>query len=76
MMRFATLALLLVMLGCSPGYFNQGVKATNNGDYARATDLYYEEIRANPESHAAWRELGVNFYEAGGGRKGWQYDEE
>jgi tetratricopeptide (TPR) repeat protein len=35
------------------------------GRYDQAIDLFYEQIKINPQSAAAWRELGVAFYEKG-----------
>jgi tetratricopeptide (TPR) repeat protein len=64
MYRFAILAILLTFLGCSPSYYHQGRESSAKGDYGRASTLFYEEIKANPDSYSAWRELGINFYRA------------
>jgi tetratricopeptide (TPR) repeat protein len=56
---------LILLNGCSPGVYRQGSDMVNRGEYDRAADLYYEEIRNNPESADAWRELGIALYKKG-----------
>lgn len=65
MQRLAIMAVLLAVCGCSPSYYRQGIRHSEDGDHARAAEMFYEEIRANPQSFEAWRELGINFYRAG-----------
>jgi tetratricopeptide (TPR) repeat protein len=57
--------LLFLLAGCSAGLQMQGRKLVDQGRYDEAVDVFYEEIKANPSSAAAWRELGVAFYEKG-----------
>ncbi len=62
--KFLPLVLLL-LVGCAPGFYGQGRRAVEQGEYDRAIDAFYREIAVNPQSAAAWRELGVAFYEKG-----------
>jgi len=56
---------LLMLAGCSQSLYQQGKKFTQEGNYDRAIDAFYQEIAKNPQSATAWRELGVAFYEKG-----------
>lgn len=51
--------------GCSPGYYRQARTLAEAGDPAGAVPLYYREIQEHPANAAAWRELGVAFYDQG-----------
>jgi tetratricopeptide (TPR) repeat protein len=62
MMKFIPVILLVILIGCSPGLYNQGKKMTEAGQYDQAIDLYYQQIKSHPQSAEAWRELGVAFY--------------
>jgi tetratricopeptide (TPR) repeat protein len=55
----------LALSACAPSYYQQAQDRARAGDHAGATPLYYREIQAQPDSHAAWRELGVSYYEQG-----------
>lgn len=55
----------LMAAACSPSYYRQAQALARAGDHAAAVPLYYREIQATPASHAAWRELGVSFYDQG-----------
>lgn len=61
----ALLLLLLLVAGCSQSLYMQGRKHIEQGQYDRAIDEFYEELKVNPESHKAWRELGIAFYKKG-----------
>ena len=62
--RLAVPALLLTLLGCSPSYYQQGLRSASDGQYSQASDQFYQEIKENPSNAKAWRELGVTFYQA------------
>lgn len=57
--------LLLVISGCSHSLYMQGSSLAEQGDYDRAIEKYYAEIKANPASADAWRELGIAYYKKG-----------
>ncbi len=59
------LAFLALLAGCAPNLYTQGRGMAERGEYGRAVDLYREEIRNNPKSAEAWRELGVALYKQG-----------
>ena len=59
------LAFLALLAGCAPNLYTQGRGMAERGEYGRAVDLYREEIRNNPKSAEAWRELGVSLYKQG-----------
>jgi len=65
MRRILTAFLLLILAGCSQSIYMQGKHLVDEGQYDSAIDLYYNEIKANPESSDAWRELGVAYYKKG-----------
>ncbi len=67
MKRIAVLLALAALLagGCSQTLYQQGVSASEQGEYTRAVSLFYQEISANPQSVDAWRGLGIAFYELG-----------
>lgn len=54
--------LILAVTGCSQSLYMQGQQLADEGQYDQAVDLLYEEIKVNPQSAEAWRELGVVFY--------------
>ncbi|MEW6411694.1 MAG: tetratricopeptide repeat protein [Candidatus Zixiibacteriota bacterium] len=54
--------LLLLLAGCSQSYYNTGRKLSDEGQYDKAVEAFYNEIAANPQSAVAWRELGVAYY--------------
>lgn len=55
----------LALTACAPSYYQQALDLANAGDYAGAVPLYYREIQDQPDSQAAWRELGVSYFEQG-----------
>lgn len=65
MRRFAITAVLVAACGCSPSYYQQGIRYSEDGAHARAAEMFSEEIRIHPQSFEARRELGINFYRAG-----------
>jgi tetratricopeptide (TPR) repeat protein len=65
MLRYIPIALLVLLIGCSQSMYTQGRKLVDQGDYDSAIELFYEHIRANPESGMAWRELGIASYKKG-----------
>jgi tetratricopeptide (TPR) repeat protein len=65
MLKYISLALVLVLVGCSSGMYSQGRKMVEEGQYDQAIDFYYAQIKANPQDAGAWRELGIAFYEKG-----------
>jgi tetratricopeptide (TPR) repeat protein len=65
MIKRGLIAFLILLAGCSTSLQMQGRKMVDQGEYDRAIDLYYQEIKANPQSADAWRELGVAFYHKG-----------
>ncbi|MFZ5980646.1 MAG: tetratricopeptide repeat protein [Candidatus Zixiibacteriota bacterium] len=56
---------LLFLTGCAPNLYRQGRQQTDQGEYDRAINTFYEEIRVHPDNYEAWRELGVAFYKKG-----------
>ncbi len=62
MRKYGLILLLLFLGGCSAGYYGQGVKLSQKGLHQEAVELFYAEIKDNPASGAAWRELGIEFY--------------
>jgi tetratricopeptide (TPR) repeat protein len=66
MQKVLVIALLLFLLGgCAQSLYFQGSKYLDEGQYDRAIDKFYEELKVNPKSSKAWRELGIAFYEKG-----------
>ncbi len=67
--KASTLPLLLLLLalvvGCSQSLYMQGRRHLEKGQYDPAVEAFYQEISANPTNAAAWRELGVAYYEKG-----------
>ncbi|MEW5994572.1 MAG: tetratricopeptide repeat protein [Candidatus Zixiibacteriota bacterium] len=59
------LVLLMLLVGCSQSLMMQGRRHLNEGRYQAAIDVLYEEISANPQNAAAWRELGYACYQQG-----------
>lgn len=57
--------IVLLVAGCSQSLYMQGRHLAEQGEYDQAITLLYDEIRANPESADAWRELGVAYYKKG-----------
>jgi tetratricopeptide (TPR) repeat protein len=43
----------------------QGQALSEEGDYDRAIEVFYDEIRANPDNADAWREIGVANFRQG-----------
>ncbi len=63
-----TLPLIIIVLlavGCSQSLYMQGRRLSDEGQYDRAIEAFYEDIRINPDNAGAWRELGVAFYKKG-----------
>lgn len=65
MLKYIPIAVLVLLIGCSPGLYTQGKKMVDQGEYDRAIELFYEQIKVKPQSPIAWRELGVAFYKKG-----------
>jgi len=63
--KILLIPLLLLVIGCSQSLLRQGQRLADEGEYDRAIKTFYEEIKANPASADAWRELGVAFYSKG-----------
>ncbi len=59
------LTIVFLIAGCSQGLYNQGRQLANEGEYDRAIDVLYQEIKVNPQNAEAWRELGIAFYKKG-----------
>jgi tetratricopeptide (TPR) repeat protein len=59
------LLLLFLVVGCSQNLYFQGRKFLDEGQYDEAVDKFYAELKVNPKSADAWRELGIAFYEKG-----------
>jgi len=57
--------IVLLSVGCSQSIYMQGRKLADEGQYDQAVEMYYDEIRVNPDNADAWRELGVAFYKKG-----------
>jgi tetratricopeptide (TPR) repeat protein len=65
-MRYiAACLILLILVGCSSSFYGKGRKLSEEGQYDRAIEAFYEEIARNPQSSEAWRELGVAAYGMG-----------
>ncbi len=60
-----TLLLLLSLIGCGPSLYQKGRSLVEQEQYQRAIDLYYQQIKDNPNSSRAWRELGYAYYKQG-----------
>jgi tetratricopeptide (TPR) repeat protein len=58
----AFLVLLLLLAGCSQGYYGQGRAAAEKGDYDQALALLYKAVQERPDDYRAWRELGLAWY--------------
>ncbi len=65
MLKKLFLILLIITTGCSQSLYLQGRKLSDEGSYDRAIEVFYSAIEANPQSAAAWRELGVAFFKKG-----------
>jgi len=65
MVRKTVLLALLLLTGCSSNLYNQGRKLTEQGEYEKAIEAFYQDIAKYPDRAANWRELGVAFYEKG-----------
>ncbi|UCD17492.1 MAG: tetratricopeptide repeat protein [Candidatus Zixiibacteriota bacterium] len=65
MIRTLLLLSVILLTGCSQSLYLQGRRLTEQGEYDRAIAILYDEIRVNPQSADAWRELGVAFYKKG-----------
>jgi tetratricopeptide (TPR) repeat protein len=65
MLKYIIIAALALLVGCSQSMYTQGRKMVDQGEYDRAIDLFYQQIKTDPQSAAAWRELGIAFYEKG-----------
>jgi len=63
MTRIALVILLVFLVGCSAGFYGQGRKLTEQGQYDQAIKAFYEEIARYPQRAEAWRELGVAYFE-------------
>lgn len=62
----ASTVLLLISLalgGCSQSLYMQGRRHLQNQRYDPAIEAFYQEISVHPKNAAAWRELGVAYYE-------------
>jgi len=59
------LSLLFLFVGCSQSLYVQGRKFLDEGRYDEAIDEFYAQLKVNPKSAEAWRELGIAFYEKG-----------
>jgi len=57
--------LLLLVVGCSQSLYMQGRHLLDEEKYDAAIDKFYAELKANPKSAEAWRELGIAFYHKG-----------
>lgn len=56
---------LLSLIGCSQNLYLEGQQLADKGEYDRAIELYYDQIKADPKNAAAWREIGVAYYKKG-----------
>ncbi len=66
MQKIVVIVLLLFLtVGCSQSLYFQGRKFLDEGQYGEAIDKFYAELKVNPKSAEAWRELGIAFYEKG-----------
>jgi tetratricopeptide (TPR) repeat protein len=65
MLKRIPIILLLLLTGCSQSFYSQGKKFVGEEQYDRAVEAFYKEIAAHPQDAAAWRELGVAYYEKG-----------
>jgi len=65
MLKYVAIALLVLLVGCSQSMYTQGKKLVDQGEYKRAIDMFYEQIKVEPQNADAWREMGVAFYEQG-----------
>jgi len=65
MLRKLILIVAVLTAGCSQSLYMQGRKLSDEGRYDRAIEVFYDAIKANPQSGGAWRELGVAFYKKG-----------
>lgn len=65
MLKYIVTATLMFLVGCSQGLYDQGRKLVDEGKYDRAIELFYEQIRSQPQSAQAWRELGIALYKKG-----------
>ena len=65
LIKRALILLTLLLAGCSQSFYGSGRKLVQQGEYDKAVESFYEEIAAHPENAAAWRELGVAYYQMG-----------
>ncbi len=65
LIKRALILLTLLLAGCSQSFYGSGRKLVQQGEYGKAVESFYEEIAAHPENAAAWRELGVAYYQMG-----------
>lgn len=62
---FMALLILVVLAGCTSSLQMQGREMAERGEYDRAIDLLYTDIKTNPQSQESWRELGIAYYKKG-----------
>lgn len=65
MKKTIAVSLLIMLVGCSAGFYGQGRKLTEQGQYDQAIEAFYKQIARYPQQAEAWRELGVAYYEKG-----------
>jgi tetratricopeptide (TPR) repeat protein len=65
MIRKFLLLSVVLLIGCSQSLFMQGRSLSERGEYDRAIEIFYDEIRANPQNAEAWRELGIALFRKG-----------
>jgi len=53
----------LALASCSQSLYMQGRRHLQHQQYDPAIEAFYREISVNPNNAAAWRELGVAYYE-------------
>ena len=49
----------LLLAGCSPSLYRQGLVQSDRGLYDEAVAFFYADIQANPDASRSWREMGV-----------------
>lgn len=65
MLKACAVAALALLVGCAGGLYNQGRSMVERGQYDQAIELFYGQIKAEPGSAVAWRELGIAFFKKG-----------
>jgi len=55
----------VAVVGCSQSLYMQGRRHLQAERFDPAIDAFYKEISVNPKNSAAWRELGVAYYQKG-----------